>query len=72
MGLRVQSTVGCFLEIRLFQFYVAQVLVRLRKQFIINFVYPIWACAAGFNNNNNSNNNNNNNNNKNIKKTDNC
>ena len=24
-----------------------------------NFVFPTWACAAGFNNNNNNNNNNN-------------
>ena len=23
----------------------------LRKQFINNFVFPTWACAAGFNNN---------------------
>ena len=30
-----------------------QVLVRLRKKFINNFVFPTWACAAGFNNNNN-------------------
>ena len=36
-----------------FSFSVAQVLVRLRKQFINNFVFPTWACAAGFNNNNN-------------------
>ena len=28
-------------------------LVGLRKQFINNFVLPVWACAAGFNNNNN-------------------
>ena len=24
----------------------------LRKQFINNFVFPTWACAAGFNTNN--------------------
>ena len=27
-------------------------LVGLCKQFIKNFVFPTWACAAGFNNNN--------------------
>ena len=32
-----------------------QVLVGLRNQFIYNFVFPTWACAAGFNNNNNNN-----------------
>ena len=32
---------------------MAQMLAGLRKQFINNFVYPTWACAAGFNNNNN-------------------
>ena len=30
----------------------------LRKQFINNFVFPTWACTAGFHNNNNNNNNN--------------
>ena len=40
MGLTEQSIVGCFLEF-VFQFYVAQVLVGLRKQFIYNFVFPI-------------------------------
>ena len=50
MGLREQSIVGCFPEF-VFQFSVVQVLVRLRKQFINNFVFPTWACAAGFNNN---------------------
>ena len=40
------------------EFYVTQVLVGLRKQFINNFVCkcrlvgPTWACAAGFYNNN--------------------
>ena len=57
MGLREQSTVGCFPEL-VFQFSVAQVLVGLQKQFINNFVLPTWTCAAGFNNNNNNNNNN--------------
>ena len=54
MGLREQSIVGCFPEF-VFQFSVVQVLVgsRSRKQFIDNFVFPIWACAAGFNNYNN-------------------
>ena len=33
-------------------FSVAQVLMGLRKQFVNNFVFPTWACAAGFNNNN--------------------
>ena len=28
----------------------------LRKQFTNKFVFPNWACAAGFNNNNNNNN----------------
>ena len=57
MGLREQSIVGCFPELA-FQFSVAQVLVWLRKQFIKNFVFAPWACAAGFKNNNNKNNNN--------------
>ena len=35
---------------------MAQVLVGLRKQFMNSFVFPTWACAAGFNNNNNNNN----------------
>ena len=38
----------CFL-----QFSVAQMLVGLRKQFINKFIFPTWACAAGFNSNNN-------------------
>ena len=41
---------GCFPEF-VFQFSVVQVFVGLRKQFINNFVFPTWACAAGFNNN---------------------
>ena len=36
-----------------FQFYVAQVLAGLRKQFINNFVFPTRACS-GFNNNTNN------------------
>ena len=28
----------------------------LEKHFLNNFVFPVWACAAGFNNNNNINN----------------
>ena len=55
MGLRKRSIVGCFPEF-VFQFSVVQVLVWLRKQFINNFGFPNWACAAGFNNNNNNNN----------------
>ena len=35
-----------------FQFFVAQVLMGLRKQFINNSVFPTWTCVAGFNNNN--------------------
>ena len=27
-------------------------LVGMHKHFINNFVFPTWACAAGFNNNN--------------------
>ena len=38
-----------------FQVFVAQALVELRKQYINNFVYSTWDCAAGFNNNNNNN-----------------
>ena len=45
---RVQSTVGCFPELYFLQLSVAQVLVGLRKQFIDNFVFPTWACAADF------------------------
>ena len=56
MSSRVQSTVGYFHELCFLQFSVAPVLVGLRKQFINNFVFSTWACAAGFNkyNNNNS------------------
>ena len=50
MGLREQSIVSCFPEF-VFQFSVVQVLVELRKQFMNNFVFPTWSCAAGFNNN---------------------
>ena len=60
MGLRVQSTVGCFPELCFLQFSVAHVLVGLRKQFINNFLFPTWTCAVGFNNNNKKNNNDNN------------
>ena len=49
MGLREQSICGAGV-------------VGFRKKFINNFVFPIWACAAGFNNNDDNNNNNNNNN----------
>ena len=47
----VQLTVGCFPELC---FPVVPVFARLRKQFINNFVFPTWACAAGFYNNNNN------------------
>ena len=53
MDSRVQSTVGCFPELCFLQFSKAQVLVGLQKQLINNFVFFIWAFAAGFNNNNN-------------------
>ena len=51
MGLREQSIVGFFPKF-VFQLSVEQVLVGLRKQFINNFVFPTWACAAGFKKNN--------------------
>ena len=51
MGLMEQSIIDYFPEF-VFEFSVAQVLVGLRKQFRNNFVFPTWACAAGFNNNN--------------------
>ena len=54
MGSRVQSSVGCFLELCFLQYFVAYVLVGLRKQFMNNFVLPTWACTAGFNNNTNN------------------
>ena len=38
----------------MFSFSLAQVLVRLREQFINNFYFPTGACASGFNNNNNA------------------
>ena len=53
MGSRVQSTIGGFPELCFLQFSVAQALVGLREQFINNFVFPTWACAACVNNNNN-------------------
>ena len=56
MGSRVQSIVGCFPILCILQLSVSQVHVGLRKQLIINFVYPACACAACFNNNNNNNN----------------
>ena len=40
-GSRLQSTVDCFPELCFLQFSVAQVLVGLRKQFIINFIFPL-------------------------------
>ena len=52
MGLREQSTVSYFPEFCFLQFSMAQVLVGFRRQFINNFVFHTWACAAGFNNNN--------------------
>ena len=35
-------------------FSVEHVLAGLRKQFITNFVFPAWACAADFNDDNNN------------------
>ena len=54
MGSRVQSIIGCFPDLCFLQFFVALVLVGLRKQFINNFVFRTWSCADGFNNNNNN------------------
>ena len=51
MGSRVHSTGGCFPELCFLQFSGAQVLVGLREQFVNNFAFHTWACAAGFNNN---------------------
>ena len=51
MGSRLQSTIGCFPELCFLQFSVGQGHVWLRMQFINNFVFHIWACAAGFNRN---------------------
>ena len=51
MGLREQSTVGCFPESCFLQFSVAQVLVGLRKQLINNMFSP-WFCVINNNNNN--------------------
>ena len=44
MGLRVQSTVGCFPELCFLHFSAAHGLLGLR-----NFVFPVWVCASGFN-----------------------
>ena len=52
MSLRDKSIVGCFPDF-VFQFTVVKVLAGLRKQFVNNFVFPAFACAAGFNDNNN-------------------
>ena len=41
MGSRVQSTIGCFPGFCFLQFFVAQMLMGLRKQFINNFVFPV-------------------------------
>ena len=49
IGLRVQSTVGCFANF----FSVAKVFVGLRKQFIKK-LFPTWACAVDINKNNTS------------------
>ena len=53
MGLREQSIVSCFPEF-VFLFSVVQVRVGLRKQFMNDYVFPTWACAAGFDNFNNT------------------
>ena len=46
------------LPLVVFSFSVAQVLVGFRNKFINNFLFPTWACAAGFNKINKNNNNN--------------
>ena len=38
-----------------FQFSVANVIVVLREEFVNNFFFSAWGCAAGFNINNNNN-----------------
>ena len=38
-----------------FRFFLVQVFVGLRNQFVNNFDFPTYACDAGFNNNNNNN-----------------
>ena len=52
MVIVVQSTVGWFLELCFLLFFMAQVLVGLRKHFINIFVFLTWPCAASFKNNN--------------------
>ena len=50
-----------------FLVFYSAVLVGLQKQFLNNFVFTTWDCAAGFNNNDNDDNNDDNNNNNNNK-----
>ena len=50
MGLREQSTVGCFPELCFLQVSVARCLFGSES----NCWVPTWACAAGFDNNNNN------------------
>ena len=48
------NRIGCFSELYFLNFFVAQVLVWLQKQYVNNFIFPSLAYAAGFNNNNNN------------------
>ena len=49
-----QEAVNLWLLSRVVFFFVAQVLVGLRKNFINNFVFQTLACVAGYNNNKNN------------------
>ena len=53
MGSREQSTVGSFPKL-CFLLPLHRCLNGLQKQFINNFVFPTWACTAGFYNKNNN------------------
>ena len=52
-GFKGAVNLCCYPEF-VFPFSVVQVLLGLCKQFITNFVFPTWACAAGFDDNNNN------------------
>ena len=51
MGLREQSIVGRFPELCFFLVFRSAGVCAVAKQFIKNFVFTTWACAADFNNN---------------------
>ena len=56
MGLRMESTVGCFPELCLLQFSVAHSCAcGVAKAIYEQFCFPTWTLAAGFNNTNNNN-----------------